>query len=230
MSSRKSELSNNLCCVEERIANSLKVVRRERSSLTLIVVTKTFPVEDCLLLYDLGIRDFGENRDQEGRLKSKLLPADVSWHFQGQIQSNKINSIAKWADVVHSLDSVDHAAKFSESERNLSFFVQVNLEPGRTDRGGIPEAELESFLRIARNLGLSVIGLMTVPPLNSQKVRALPCFEQLLRMRDRLQKLGFSELVDLSMGMSGDFEQGILAGATHIRIGSSILGTRPTLT
>ena len=125
---------------------------------------------------------------------------------------------------------MDHAAKFSESERNLSFFVQVNLEPGRTDRGGIPEAELESFLRIARNLGLSVIGLMTVPPLNSQKVRALPCFEQLLRMRDRLQKLGFSELVDLSMGMSGDFEQGILAGATHIRIGSSILGTRPTLT
>ena len=113
MNQRRLEIESNLVEVEKRIAKALEGTGREREEVTLIVVTKTYPVEDVFLLYDLGVRNFGENRDQEGAAKSPQLPNDASWHFQGQIQGRKISSINEWSDVIHSLDIGDHAEELN---------------------------------------------------------------------------------------------------------------------
>ena len=145
---RELEIAQNLAKVRERIAKAAASSDRNLEEITLIAVTKNFPVSDAQILYELGIRDMGENRDEEGARKSEQLPADIAWHFQGQIQSRKIKSIASWADVVHSLDSLSHAEKFAAlvEGKPMEFFLQINLEPEREDRGGIAPNALEEFM------------------------------------------------------------------------------------
>ncbi len=222
MNQRRLEIESNLVEVEKRIAKALEGTGREREEVTLIVVTKTYPVEDVFLLYDLGVRNFGENRDQEGAAKAPQLPNDASWHFQGQIQGRKISSINEWSDVIHSLDSLDHAAKFARleelsSEKAREFFLQINLESAAEHRGGIAKEELESFLE---NCPVSISGLMVVAPLEVDPYSAFSTLSALA------SDVGIPKL---SMGMSGDFEVALKAGATHIRVGSSILGSRTLL-
>ena len=234
---RREEISENLSNVQERIEGACISSSRSSSEVTLIAVTKNFPAEDARVLHDLGVRNFGENRDQEGALKSESLPGDSFWHFQGQIQGRKINSIASWSDCIHSLRSIDHARKFDsllqEGEKLESpagavgrvkdFFVQVNFEPTRDDRGGVARSQLEPFLEELHNhTKIRPIGLMMVAPLG---VDSSQIFEELHDIQMELVA-SFPTLVKLSMGMSGDFEGAIRAGATHIRIGSSILGSR----
>jgi len=225
VSDRAFELAENLRAVEERISTAAKSAGRSRSDITLIAVTKFFPASDARILYDCGVRNFGENRDQEGVEKSSLLPPDSCWHFQGQVQGRKINSIISWARVIHSLDSQAHAQKFNrrleEMGESRDFFLQVNLEPERLDRGGVSPSLVGKFLQEVKGLGaLRIIGLMTVLPIEMDI------------------EVGFTEvaalqrdngLSALSIGMSNDFEAAIRAGATHIRVGSSILGSRPPL-
>ena len=183
-----------------------------------MVVTKTFPVEDVRLLYDLGVREFGENRDQEGASKAPLLPHDARWHFQGQIQSRKLPSILSWARTVHSIDSLEHARKIhSRGETDHEFFLQVNCEEAAEHRGGVQIANIESFLN---DSPLHITGLMVVPPLESDPRRI---FSEMTQLANRFS------LQKISMGMSGDFEIAIEEGATHIRVGSSILGSRAGL-
>ncbi len=227
---RLNEISSHLQEVEERIAQALSRAGRARSEVTLIAATKNFPVRDCYALYQLGIRHFGENRDQEGSAKSAQMPHDLTWHFQGQIQSRKIRSIADWAHMIHSLDSLEHAEKFHNALTNVQptrpreFFVQINLEPDRVDRGGIPVDQIPQFLAGLASLpGISTVGLMTVAPLGMNPDHA---FDLLRSAKERFQG-DFPQLVSLSMGMSSDYESAIAAGATHIRLGSSILGSRP---
>ena len=217
---RKAELRENLSHVENQISQALFDAGRNRDDLTLVVVTKTYPVEDALFLYELGVRDFGENRDHEGALKAPALPNDARWHFQGQIQSRKISSISSWSSVVHSLDSLEHAAKFSQRADSsvTDFFLQVSMEPSLEHRGGIPVDEIDDFL--ARS-PLHISGLMVVPPLEKKASEVFSVLAQEAIHRG---------LPFLSMGMSGDFVEAIKAGATHIRVGSSILGSRPPLT
>ncbi len=217
---RKSELAAKLLDIEKRISRAVNEAGRSREEITLVVVTKTFPLADAQLLYELGIRDFGENRDQEGAMKAPQLPADARWHFQGQIQSRKITSICEWADVVHSLDSLDHAAKIAQRPHagNREYFLQVNVEEGAEHRGGISPRDIPDFIEKSP---LTVSGLMVVAPLNEDP---LPTFHLLAALGREVN------LPYLSMGMSGDFEEAISAGATHIRVGSSILGSRPPLT
>jgi pyridoxal phosphate enzyme (YggS family) len=226
---RPAQIAANLAEVEERITRTCLANGRNRSDITLIAVTKTFPISDCQILYELGVRDFGENRDEEATSKFEAMPNDVRWHFQGQIQSRKITSICHWAAVIHSLDSIDHASKFSSRlvDAEKSFFVQVNLEPGRVDRGGIAPAGLKDFLVSLTDMTrIAPIGLMAVAPLGMDPLRA---FRQVRELRD--VNLGdFPSLNSLSIGMSHDFESAISAGATHVRIGSSILGSRAPLT
>ncbi len=222
---REAEISAKLREVEGRIAAAAIRAGRNRNEIQLIVVTKNFPLSDAQILYDLGMRAFGENRDQEGSLKSEQLPSDITWHFQGQVQSRKIKSIASWADSVHSLDSLDHARKFSSYQEGKlrTFFIQVNLEPLRVDRGGVSSEELEPLLEaIYSQTQVRPIGLMAVAPAQVEPQRA---FAQMQEIRSRLLA-SFPELTALSLGMSGDFEAAIAAGATHLRIGSSILGSR----
>lgn len=225
MSARSNELAGNLQRVEERIEVALDRSGRRRSEVTLIAVTKYFPVSDLEILYELGQRDFGENRDDEGAEKAGQLPTDSRWHFQGQVQGRKIKSIARWASVIHSLDSIEHAKNFNRvlegSGDSRDFFIQVNFEPERLDRGGVNPAELETFMESAEKYNsLKIAGLMTVLPLGMDVDSG---FADLARWRDQLG------LASLSMGMSNDFESAIRAGATHIRLGSSILGSRPPL-
>lgn len=223
--SRLAEISENLLSVQKRIDIAAASVGRNSAEIALIAVTKNFPVSDAQILYELGLRDFGENRDQEGALKSGQLPTDLRWHFQGQIQGRKIKSIAGWADSVHSLDSLEHARKFGALLESgvAEFFIQVNLEPERLDRGGVAASGLESFLGELRDqVGVTPSGLMTVAPLGMAPIAA---FIELKRLQLTLSDI-FPTLKFLSMGMSGDFEDAVRAGATHVRIGSSILGSR----
>ncbi len=222
---RAEELAHNLAHTKEKIEAAAMLAGRDSADITLIVVTKTFPVSDAHVLYELGVREMGENRDEEGALKSEHLPIDVRWHFQGQIQGRKIKSISGWADVVHSLDSTSHAQKFDVENENRvqEFFLQINLEPQRLDRGGIPAQELAAFVQFLREqTQLKVAGLMTVAPISMMPAEA---FSQLKGLQPTLLDI-YPEAKALSMGMSNDFEAAISAGATHLRIGSSILGSR----
>jgi len=227
MSARREELRTNLQSVTERISAAAESVGRDPKEVTLIAVTKFFPLDDVRHLYDLGVRHFGENRDDEGSEKSEGLGEEATWHFQGQIQGRKIRSLVEWADVIHSLDSLDHASKFErilgELEQSRDFFIQINLEPAREDRGGIQPGDLDRFLEEIRLFShLNLLGLMTVPPISAEPETA---FAEIAGLASRHR---LSHLTQLSMGMSGDFEAAIRTGATHIRVGSSILGSRPT--
>ena len=212
---RKEELSQNLELVRSKIA---KVADHE---VTLIAVTKTFPVSDAQILHELGVRDFGENRDAEGAEKAAIV--DGTWHFQGQIQSNKLKSITSWASVIHSLDDPRH---FEIIERvaphPLQIFLQVSLD-GAHHRGGAGLEELHSLAALVEKSPTHTLaGLMSVPPVEMNPNEA---FAQLAVIHKEFMEL-FPAAKSLSAGMSGDYEAAISQGATHVRVGSSILGSR----
>jgi len=209
---RREELAANLASVQERIT---------RSDVTLIVVTKTYPVSDVQILKELGVENFGENRTEEGEVKAAAVPA--TWHFQGGIQGRKLKDIVQWADVIHSLDSTEHALKLRQrAVRPMKVFLQLSLD-GDPERGGVVESELAALAEVvvaAPNLTLA--GLMCVPPVSAIPAEA---FSQIYSVHQRFLR-DFPNAQSLSTGMSGDFEVAIDHGATHIRVGSSILGSR----
>lgn len=212
---RLDEISARLEIVRANIA---AVADRE---VTLIAVTKTFPVSDAQILQTLGVTDFGENRDAEGAEKAAIVPG--SWHFQGQIQSNKLKSITKWASVIHSLDDPRH---FEIIERvaphPLTIFLQVSLD-GAHHRGGAGLDDLYSLAELVEKSPTHTLaGLMSVPPLGVEPDEA---FAQLAVIHNDFMKR-FPAATKLSAGMSGDYQSAISHGATHVRIGSSILGSR----
>ena len=222
MSSRAAEISANLQAITARIVSAAESAGRSPAEITLIAVTKTFPVTDVKILYELGVRDFGENRDQEGSVKFSELPGDGNWHFQGQIQSNKLKSIAAWADVIHSIDDISHAKKLSSLVAAKDIFVQVSLDdlPGR---GGVnPEQLLDFLAEVTALENLKVRGLMAVAPLDEPPLEA---FKRLKTLSETVIKT-HPNTWEISAGMSNDFEAAISQGATHIRIGSQILGVR----
>ena len=220
MSDRKAEIAQNLQEVKERIIGAAKSVNRDPNEIELIVVTKTFPISDIEILLELGESNFGENRDQEAGPKAEAIPA--TWHFQGQIQSNKIKSICEWADVIHSISSEKEILKFAQSPRKHQVFLQVSLD-GEVGRGGASPADLAQLADLVNESNnLELMGLMAVAPLGVEPMKA---FADLALINQ-----GFAGRYPnskyLSAGMSGDFEAAIKYGATHIRIGSSILGSR----
>jgi len=212
---RKEELSDNLELVRSKIA---KVANHE---VTLIAVTKTFPVRDAEILHELGVRDFGENRDAEGAEKAAIVSG--AWHFQGQIQSNKLKSITSWASVIHSLDDPRHFEIIEKvAPHPLQIFLQVSLD-GAHHRGGAGLEELHSLAALVEKSPTHTLaGLMSVPPVEMNPNDA---FAQLAVIHMEFMKL-FPGATSLSAGMSGDYEAAISHGATHVRVGSSILGSR----
>jgi pyridoxal phosphate enzyme (YggS family) len=222
MTLRSQELSKNLDSIRARIGAAAQGSGRGSDEVTLIVVTKTFPASDVQILYDLGVRDFGENRDQEASVKSLELPDDCRWHFQGQIQSNKLKSIAEWADVLHSIDDIAHARKLNSLVAEKDVFVQVSLD-NLPNRGGVLPNLLPDFLEeISALANLNLRGLMAVAPLGEEPARA---FSRLKELSDQVVRV-HPKAHEISAGMSNDFEAAIAQGATHIRIGSQILGVR----
>jgi pyridoxal phosphate enzyme (YggS family) len=212
---RKEEIGSNLELVRSKIA---KAAAHE---VTLIAVTKTFPVSDVEILHELGVADFGENRDAEGAEKSAKVSG--TWHFQGQIQSNKLKSITSWATAIHSLDDPRHFEIIEKvAPHRLQIFLQVSLD-GADHRGGAGLEDLYALAAVVEKSPTHTLaGLMSVPPLGVDPDKA---FAQLSAIHtDFMQH--FPEAKSLSAGMSGDYEIAISHGATHVRVGSSILGSR----
>jgi len=216
-----------------QIESALEKVRAElKPGVELISVTKNFPISDLEILYSLGERQFGENRENELSLKAEALPEDINWHFQGTLQSNKLRAIVSVARYIHSLDELRHASKISELALEMgkkqSCFIQVNLDPEEianqeSNRSGIKPAKFLAFAESLLELsGVEIVGVMGVAPLNKDP---RPGFETLRNLKEELLKMapgaGF-----ISSGMSGDYQIAMEYGATHIRLGSSILGQR----
>jgi pyridoxal phosphate enzyme (YggS family) len=225
---RADEIAGNFSQVKEKISVAAQGSGRDLAQLTLIAVTKTFPTTDLEMLYSLGIREFGENRDQEASVKAAQLPSDINWHFQGGIQSNKLKSICSWASVIHSVDQYRYAQKISEYSLNktMKIFIQVSLDKPVESRGGVdPEKLIDLAGEISLLPNISVMGLMAVAPVDQP---AEPAFAQLQRIHQSFIA-HYKDAKYLSAGMSGDYEMAISYGATHLRIGSSILGNRPPI-
>lgn len=238
MTDRKGELAANLARVEERIAAACVAAGRPREDVTLIVVTKTYPASDVGMLAELGVRHVAENRDQDAAPKAAAC-ADLplNWHFVGQLQTNKVRSVVGYADIVQSVDRSRLVTALSkEAERvgrEVGCLIQVALdadETGRGDRGGVGSggiAELAAL--VADSPGLRLAGLMTVAPLTGEYAgRQQAAFERLMDLSTDLRRAHPAANM-VSAGMSADLEQAVAAGATHVRVGTAVLGVRAGL-
>jgi PLP dependent protein len=238
---RPAELVASLATVRSRIADAATAVGRDPWSVTLIAVTKTFPATDLAILLGLGVADFGESRDQEARPKLAQLRAGAGSerrrhdepvpeprvHFIGRLQTNKCRSVARYADCVHTVDRVAVAKALAEGAEAagrspLSVFVQVSLD-GDPTRGGIGTDELMLVSdHVAADPRLRLLGVMGVAP---QVGRADEWYGRLHELSARVRE-AHPGATYISAGMSNDFELAISAGATHVRIGSALLGRR----
>jgi pyridoxal phosphate enzyme (YggS family) len=238
MTDRRTELAANLAKVEERITAACVAAGREREEVTLIVVTKTHPASDVRILSELGVRDVAENRDQEaGPKAAECADLSLNWHFVGQLQTNKVRSVIGYADVVQSVDRsrlVDALSKEAvRAEREVGCLLQVALDAGasaRGDRGGVAPGGIEELADLVADApGLRLDGLMTVAPLTGEYAgREQAAFERLMDLSTDLRRAHPAATM-VSAGMSADLEQAVAAGATHVRIGTAVLGVRPRL-
>jgi PLP dependent protein len=219
--------------VREKIADAASRAHRSPSSVTLVAVSKTFPIDAIRAAAAAGQIDFGENKVQEGQ--SKILAAGslpIRWHLIGHLQSNKARKAAAAFDVIHSIDSVDLLQKVEEAaaahERALRVLIQVDLALESTKHGA-READVPAIVDAALACkAVQLAGLMVLPPAVADPDQARPYFAALRRLRDSLVTQGVSaaNLSELSMGMSHDFEVAIEEGATLVRVGSAIFGER----
>lgn len=231
---RAAELAQGLAGVRARIAAACASCGRDAGGITLVAVTKHHPASDVELLAGLGVQHVGENRHQEAAAKlAELDPrvrSGLSVHFVGQLQTNKAAPVAGYADLVHTVDrarlarALDRGAQEQRSEP-LPVLVQVDLQEGReAGRGGAVPGEVEELAAVVAGLpGLRLRGLMAVAPLGAP---AAPAFERLAALAARVRRTHPGADV-LSAGMSGDLEEAVAAGATHLRVGTAILGSRP---
>jgi hypothetical protein len=227
---RCAELAANLTAFRHRLAAACAACGRDPAEITLIAVTKTFPAADVRLLAELGVTDVGENRDQEAAAKhAELDDLPVRWHFVGALQRNKARSVARYADVVHSVDrpalvaSLDAAAV--KAGRRITALVQVSVDPpgdvqGRS--GAEPSAVPGLAAAIAAADGLELGGVMAVAPLGADPD---PAFSALAEVAASV-RAAHPDATIVSAGMSGDFESALRHGATHLRIGTALLGRR----
>ena len=243
---RREQLAANLAVVERRIAAACAAAGRPRDEVTLVVVTKTYPASDVGLLSGLGVVDVAENRDQEAAPKAaECQNLALRWHFVGQLQTNKVRSVLGYADRVHSVDRLRLVDALSagvvKTERPpLGCLIQVDLggEPGGDSgagefpagRGGaLPAAVPELADALAAAPGLRLDGLMAVAPLLGRYAgNPGAAFARLAEIASRVREVHPAATM-VSAGMSGDLEQAIAAGATHVRVGTAVLGARPPL-
>jgi PLP dependent protein len=225
---RTAEIAAGLAAVRDRIAAACAAAGRDPAGVTLIGVTKTFPAADVRRLLHLGVTDVGENRDQEAAGKAAELAGEpVRWHFLGQLQRNKANSVAAYASVVHSVDRPEIAAALARGIRRagrgpLRVLIQVSLD-GDPARGGVTAAALPTLAAgIAATADLLLAGVMAVAPLDAEPAAA---FARLAEITADLRAVHPDAKV-ISAGMSGDLEAAIRHGATHVRIGTALLGGR----
>ncbi|ETK36415.1 YggS family pyridoxal phosphate-dependent enzyme [Microbispora sp. ATCC PTA-5024] len=233
---RREELSAALAAVERRVEDACRAAGRSRSEVTVIAVTKTYPASDVRLLAALGVTDIGENRDQEAAAKAaECAGLGLRWHFIGQLQTNKARQVAAFADVIHSIDRtrlVDALSREAvRAGREIGCLIQVSLADapgagsagGPGGRGGAAPADVPALAdAVARAEGLRLDGVMAVAPLGADPSEA---FGRLRSVAERLREDHPSAGV-ISAGMSGDMAEAIANGATHLRVGTALLGRR----
>jgi pyridoxal phosphate enzyme (YggS family) len=236
-----SPIAARLAAVQARIAEAASRAGRPADAVTLVGVTKRHPAPAVAEAIRAGLTCCGESFAQEARDKlpevARVLGPEVPpprWHFVGRLQRNKARLVATSFDCVESVDRVSLATELDrragEAGRRLEVLIQVNLS-GEAQKGGVEPAELPALLDAAAGLvHLRVSGLMTVPAAAGGPEAARPVFAGLRQLRERLAAEGHSELVDLSMGMSADFEVAIEEGATLVRVGTAIFGPREPTT
>ena len=233
MSARRDQVAGNLATVRERIAAACAEVGRAPEEVTLTVVTKFFPASDVRLLASLGVTDVGENRHQEAEAKAaETADLPLRWHFVGGLQSNKAAAVAGYADVVESVDRAKLLPGLSRGAhrrgRALDCLVQVSLDPpgaGRGRSGVDPDEVLALAEQVAATEGLRIRGVMAVAPLGEEPAAAFARLADVVAQVRRVDPAA----TWVSAGMSSDLEQAIRAGATHVRVGSAVLGERPPI-
>ncbi|HOT33141.1 MAG TPA: YggS family pyridoxal phosphate-dependent enzyme [Rhodoglobus sp.] len=215
------DLEARLASVTAEVAQAARDAGRNPAEITTIVVTKFHPAALVRELADLGVSDFGESRHQEAQPKiAELADLAATWHFIGQVQSKKARQVRSYVDVIHSVDRPSLVDALAGGP--LDVFIQVNLTDDPA-RGGAQPDDLASLSeRVASTEGLKLRGLMAVAPLDSEPRRE---FARVRTLSERL-RAAHPEASGLSMGMSGDFREAILEGATHLRIGTAITGNR----
>jgi pyridoxal phosphate enzyme (YggS family) len=224
---RRDELAVRLVAVRDRISVACLAAGRKPADVTLIAVTKTFPASDVRLLNGLGVTDFGENRDAEAAPKAEqCADLDLTWHFVGQLQTNKAASVARYATFVHSVDRLRLiyalGAGARRAGRVLQGLIEVSLD-GDPARGGAPADQVPGLAEaVAAEAGLVLAGVMAVAPLG------VPPADAFARLGDSaaVVRAVRPAATVISAGMSGDLEAAIAAGATHVRIGTALLGDR----
>lgn len=238
MTDRRDEIAANLAKVEERIARACAAAGRRRDEVTLIVVTKTYPASDVRILAELGVRHVAENKDQDAAPKAaQCSDLPLRWHFVGQLQTNKARSVVGYADFVQSVDRSRLVTSLSKEAvragREVGCLVQVALDAGesaRGERGGVaPGGVAELADLVAGAPGLRIDGLMTVAPLTGEYAgRQRAAFERMMDLSTDLRRAHPAANM-VSAGMSADLEEAVAAGATHVRVGTAVLGVRPRL-
>lgn len=223
---REEELAASLSAVKQRLRHACAAVGRDPAEVTLIAVSKTRPASDVAVLRDLGLRDFGESRDQEAGPKAAELP-DVRWHFVGRLQTNKAVRVAGYADVVHSVDRSGLVAALATAadrvDRRLDVLLQVSID-GNPTRAGTPVGQVPALAeQVAAAAGLRLAGVMAVPPVDADPVAAFGVLADVAR-RVRAE---YPTATAISAGMSADLEQAVAAGATMVRVGTALFGRRP---
>ena len=215
------DLEARLASVTAEVAQAARDAGRNPAEITTIVVTKFHPAALVRELADLGVSDFGESRHQEAQPKiAELADLAATWHFIGQVQSKKARQVRSYVDVIHSVDRPSLVDALAGGP--LDVFIQVNLTDDPA-RGGAQPDDLASLAeRVASTEGLKLRGVMAVAPLDSEPRRE---FARVRTLSERL-RAAHPEASGLSMGMSGDFREAILEGATHLRIGTAITGNR----
>jgi pyridoxal phosphate enzyme (YggS family) len=228
---RREDLAANLAAVRERIAKACEAAGRTPDEVTLVAVTKTFPASDVRLLAGLGVTDVAENRDQEAAPKAaECDDLGLTWHFVGQLQTNKARSVVSYSDVVHSVDRVRLVTALSRAAagagRSLRCLIQVSLDeaiPDQQGRGGVRPDEVRAVAdALAAAEGLELGGVMAVAPLGADPA---PAFDRLAEVSISL-RAEYPSAKTVSAGMSADMEQAIASGATHVRVGTALLGGR----
>jgi pyridoxal phosphate enzyme (YggS family) len=232
---RRAEIAENLQQVRTRIDAACRAAGRAGDEVSLIAVTKFFPVTDAIHLVELGVADLGENRDQEASAKAAEFAArserPVRWHFIGQLQTNKARSVVRYADLVHSVDRPQLAEALARAAdragRVLTVLVQLSLDQPATGtgRGGSAEADLLRLAdRVAELPSLRLAGVMAVAPLGADPE---PAFARLAAAATAL-RTAHPDARLISAGMSDDLEAAIRHGSTHVRVGTALLGRRAT--
>ena len=228
-----ASIAENIMRVKERIHRAAERAGRSPEEIRLVAVSKTVEPERILAALKEGIRILGENYVQEAQKKIPLVGAEVSWHFIGHLQSNKVKPALRLFSCIQSVDRLSLAEELSRQARLqgkvMPIFLQVHLSEEKSKFGAREEELLDLAGRIATMDGLSIRGLMTMPPYFDNPEEARPYFVRLGKLAESLlaQKIPGIQSLELSMGMSNDFEVAIEEGATMVRVGTAIFGTRP---